>query len=69
MKVQIDSLVRGKDGFTDKVREMRVFRIAQWGWVAGIEVETGAQVIMYQFEVLDKPRPLAARTDIPARLR
>lgn len=69
MKVQIDSLVRGKVGSTNKVRDMRVVSISSFGWVAGIEVDSGAQSIMYDFEVIERPRPLATRNDIPARLR
>lgn len=69
MKLHIDSLVRGKHGRTDNVGEMRVYAITKWGWVAGIESDTGKQSIMYEFEVIDKPRPVRDRTDIPARLR
>ena len=67
-RVQLDSLVRGKVGYTDNVREMRVYRTTSFGWVAGIETGTGAQSIMYEFDVIAPPRPVRERRDIPDRL-
>ena len=68
--VRLDSLVRGPIGTTDKVRTMRVYGVSRYGWVAGVDVESGRQYIMEEgrFEVIGDPRPLAARTDVPARL-
>lgn len=68
MKLQIDSLVRGKIGSVDVVREMRVYRIQPWG-VAGIETDSGRQSIMYKPEAIGPPRPVRLRTDIPERLK
>lgn len=67
-RLQIDSLVRGKVGSTDTVRTMRVFAIRPT-FVAGIGVDDGKQWAMYEPEVVDGPRPLNARRDIPQRLR
>ena len=68
MKLQIDSLVRGIAGVTDKTVEGRVYSIQRSGAVAIIDAD-GNQWIIYEPEVLDKPRSLIARTDIPSRLR
>lgn len=68
MKLQIDSLVRGKVGSLNTVREMRVYRISAYNWVAGIESDSGRQMIMHAPEVIGPPRPVRARTDIPERL-
>jgi len=68
VKLQIDSYVRGKAGLTDKVVEGRVYFIQRNG-SACIVSPDGKQHIIYEPEVLDKPRSLIARTDIPARLR
>lgn len=67
-KVQIDSLVKGKAGLTDRNVEGRVYFIQRSGAVAIVDVD-GKQWIIYEPEVLDKPRPMATRTDIPTRLR
>lgn len=70
MRVQIDSLVRGRVGSTEKIDEMRVFRITSFGHVAGINGD-GNQSIMNagNFEVIGEPRPQNQRRDIPERLR
>lgn len=70
VRVQIDSLVRGRVGSLDKVGEARVFSIdhLRYGWVAGIEPSTGRQTIIHDPEVVAPPRPVKQRTDIPERL-
>lgn len=68
MRLQIDSLVSGKAGTTARTVRGRVFRILANGSVGLID-EDGRQHLIYMPEVLDDPRPLLARTDIPARLR
>lgn len=68
MKVQIDSLVRGKAGFTDNIVEGRVYFIQRSGAVAIVDAD-GRQWLIYEPQVLDKPRSLIARSDIPSRLR
>lgn len=68
MKLHIDSLVRGKGGTTDRIVEGRVYAIQRSGAVAIIDAD-GRQWIIYESEVIDRPRPLNQRTDIPARLR
>lgn len=69
MRLQIDSLVQGKVGVTDRVETMRVFSVGR-GQVAGIN-EEGRQRIMYTgaFEIIGEPRPERQRTDIPVKLR
>ena len=67
MKVRVDSLVRGKAGFTDRIVTGRVYSILRSG--VAIITDDGRQAIIYKPEVLAKPRPLIARTDIPTRLR
>lgn len=68
--VALDALVRGRVGLTERLDTMRVYSVSPWGWVAGINAE-GRQRIMNAgaFEVVDGPRPVKARTDIPERLR
>lgn len=66
--MHIDSLVRGTAGFTGKTVTGRVYAIQRSGAAAIID-QDGAQWIVYDPEVLEKPRPLSTRTDIPARLR
>lgn len=68
MKVHLDSLVKGFAGWTQKIVEGRVYNILRSGAVAIIDA-AGKQWIINDPEVLDKPRSLSARTDIPARLR
>jgi len=68
VKLQIDSYVRGKAGLTDKIVEGRVFHVSKTGSAAIVDPD-GKQHIIYEPEVLDKPRSLIARTDIPRRLR
>lgn len=68
MKVHIDSLVRGIAGYSGKVVEGRVYRIDRNGWVALVDRDEN-QWVIYDPEVIDKPRPLSTRTDIPSRLR
>lgn len=68
MKVQIDSLVRGKAGNTGRVVEGRVYAIKPT-FVGVILTDSERQAIIYEPEVIDKPRPLNQRTDIPTRLR
>lgn len=68
MKLQIDSLVRGIAGFTEKTVTGRVYAIQRTGAVAIIDAD-GNQWIINEPEVLERPRPLIARTDIPSRLR
>ena len=69
--VEIDSLVQGFRGYTQSPAFARVYVISQWGWIAGIEVDTGKQTVMYpgRFLVRDKPRPIGQRKDIPERLK
>lgn len=69
-RVQIDSLVRGRFGTSQKSGEMRVFRVQRNGQLCGIDDE-GRQHIMDEgnYEVVGAPRPMVARTDIPTRLR
>ena len=72
--VQIDSLIQGFHGTTQKSGFARVYSISQFGWVAGVEVDTGKQTIMYpgRFLVRGGPRAVRAReaaNDVPERLR
>lgn len=69
MKLQIDSLVRGKAGTTDKIVQGRVYSIQRSGAVAIIDGDGGKQWIINEPEVLDTPRSVIARADIPKRLR
>lgn len=66
-RAHIDSLVRGRAGLTDVQVEGRVYALQKTG-VAVVDAE-GRQWIIYEPTVLDKPRPLHQRTDVPARLR
>lgn len=68
--VRIDSLVRGPVGFTDRIETMRVFAVDAFGHASGINGE-GKQSQMHAgtYEVIDGPRPVRERTDIPERLR
>lgn len=69
--VAIDSLVRGPIGSTDRVEVMRVTFSSPFGWVAGVN-EEGRQRVMGEsgpYQLLDTPRPLAARVGIPDHLR
>lgn len=66
-KVHVDALVRGLVGATQVETEMRVYRVAPYGWVAGISAD-GKQHIMYHPEVIGPPRPEKQRTNIPAGL-
>lgn len=68
MTIQLDALVRGEIGFTARVGEARVYRVSNWGWVAGIDSE-GRQVIISSPEVIGEPRPVKDRLDIPERFR
>lgn len=68
MKLQIDSLVRGRIGATERIGEGRVYSIARTGYAFVIDAE-GEQKVIYQPEVIAAPRPVRERTDIPARLR
>ena len=68
MKVHIDSLVKGFAGWTGKIVEGRVYSIMRSGAVSIIDA-AGKQWVIYTPEVLDKPRPMNLRSDIPARLR
>lgn len=68
MRLQIDSLVSGKAGTTERIVQGRVFRILATGSV-GMIGDDGKQWLIYEPEVLAEPRPLNARTDIPTRLR
>lgn len=67
MKLQIDSLVEGLAGTTDHKVKGRVFRIQPWG--VAILDQDGKQWIIYEPTVLDRPRPVAQRTDVPSRLQ
>ena len=66
----LDALVRGRVGLTERIDTMRVYRVSPWGWVAGVNAD-GRQEIMNgdSFEVVEGPRPVRLRTDIPERLR
>ena len=66
--VPIDSLVRGRVGNLDRVAEGRVFSTSHYGWVAVIDPD-GNQLVLHDAEVLEAPRPVRARTDIPERLQ
>ena len=68
MKLQIDSLVRGIVGSTNKTVEGRVYSIQRTGAVAVIDGD-GRQRIIYEPEVIAPPRSVIARGDIPKRLR
>ena len=68
MSLPIDSLVRGRVGNTDRIEDVRVYRVSSFGWVGGIN-GNGRQRILHDFEVIDGPRPVKARTDVPERLR
>lgn len=68
MSLPIDSLVRGKVGHSDHIEDVRVYRVTAFGWVGGINAN-GRQRIVYEYEVIEGPRPLQARTDIPGRLQ
>lgn len=68
MKLHIDSLVRGKGGTTERIVTGRVYFIQRSGAVAIIDSD-GRQWIIYEPEVIEGPRPLNQRTNIPARLR
>ena len=68
MKVEIDSLVRGYVGFTDRITQARVYRITPWGWVGGINTE-GRQTIIRDPEIIGDPRPMNQRNDIPEKFR
>jgi hypothetical protein len=67
--VQVDSLVEGFVGFTDKAARGRVYFVSPFGWVAAIA--SGEQVIMHEarYLVREGPRPLSQRRDIPERLQ
>ena len=67
--IQVDSLVTGTMGVTDKVIEGRVFATHRNGSVSVIRTDTGGQATIYQPELIGEPRPIAARRDIPDRLR
>ena len=67
MKVHIDSLVRGKAGSTDRIVEGRV--VAMKATTTTLIGPDGRQWQTYDPEVIEGPRPLAARRDIPARFR
>lgn len=66
--VRVDALVRGPIGTTGHVEAVRVTSVSPFGWVAGVNSD-GRQRVLYTFDVVDAPRPVAARTDIPERLR
>lgn len=70
MNVPLDALVRGRIGTTEREDTVRVYRVSPWGWVAGLNA-AGEQRIMNAggFEVIEPPRPVKLRTDIPERLR
>lgn len=70
MNVPLDALVRGRVGLTERIDTMRVYRVSPWGWVAGVNAD-GRQAIMNgdSFELVEGPRPVRLRTDIPERLR
>lgn len=67
--VHIDSLVRGTVGVTDRVVEGRVYATPVFG-VAIVDAD-GKQWVLYdgRYELVEGPRPIAARRDIPDRLR
>lgn len=68
MTVPLDALVRGRAGSTERIVEGRVYRVSPFGWVALVGADQ-RQHIIYEPEVVGDPRPVVARTDIPARLR
>lgn len=74
-RVQVDALVRGKHGTTDREGEGRVYHVSPWGWVSvwlpDPDILGGQQSIFYpgRFEVVGPPRPTAQRRDIPDRLK
>lgn len=69
--VEIDSLVWGFIGFTEKSAKGRVFHVSPWGWVAFYDEERKQQHISYagRFLVKGEPRPESKRAAIPAHLR
>lgn len=69
MKIAIDSLVRGRIGTTDKVDEMRVYHVGATT-ATGINADRRPrQMYLDQLEVIDGPRPVHARSDIPKGYR
>lgn len=66
---RVDTLVRGPVGFTDRVEQVRVTHVSPFGWVAGVNADGGQRILYPGFEVLEGPRPVKARTDVPARLQ
>ncbi len=66
---RIDSLVRGSAGVTHRVVEGRVYSTPVFG-VAIVDAD-GRQWVLYdgRFEVVEDPRPIAQRRDIPDRLQ
>lgn len=69
MKLVIDALVTGIAGTSGKPVVGRVINVARSGMATIIDTATGRQAQIYEPEVVDHPRPQAARTDIPARFR
>lgn len=69
MRVEVDSLVRGKIGRLDRTIEGRVFSVARSGSVGVIRSDNGRQGIIYEPEPIGPPRPMNQRTDIPVKLR
>lgn len=70
VKVPLDALVRGRAGATETVVIGRVFRVTPHGHVALIDEEGRQRLVAYgAVEVLEPPRPVKERRDIPAHLR
>lgn len=69
VRIQIDSLVRGKLGATDKVDTIRVVHVGP-STLSGFNADgQQRQIYTENAEVIGDPRPLIARTDIPKRFR
>lgn len=67
-RIRVDSLVRGRVGFTTRVETVRVTSSSPHGYVYGINAE-GRQRVIHDPEVIGDPRPEKERRDIPAHLR
>ncbi|MCC6619450.1 MAG: hypothetical protein IT341_10490 [Chloroflexi bacterium] len=67
--VRLDSLVRGPVGSTEHVETMRVFAVDVHGNVSGINGDGRQRQMREGVEVVEGPRPVAQRGDVPERLR
>ena len=65
--MHLDTLVRGRAGFTEKTVEGRVYRVSPHGWVAVLSTDQ-RQWVIHEPEVVDAPRPVNGR-NVPSRLQ